>query len=112
MHSEITRLKWQATKARSKRRPDKQHKTARSSLMMYNVYVDGHRTTVRLEPVIWDAMQSIARQERIGLHDLVSTINRNRIASSLTSAIRAYVVTHLMVHVPVEELPSHLFQKI
>ncbi len=67
----------------------------RSSLVMHNVVVDGRRTTVRLEPVIWDVLQSIARQEEMTLHDLVSEINRRRTASSLSSGIRAYVVIYL-----------------
>ena len=67
----------------------------RSSLVMHNVVVDGRRTTVRLEPVIWDALQGIARQKAVTVHDLVSDINRRRTASSLSSGIRAYVVIYL-----------------
>ncbi len=76
---------------RSRSEPDR----VRSSLVMHNVVVDGRRTTVRLEPVIWDTLQGIARREHLTLHDLVSDINRSRTASSLSSGIRAYVVIYL-----------------
>jgi predicted DNA-binding ribbon-helix-helix protein len=78
-----------------RRRSRSEPESVRSSLVMHNVVVDGRRTTVRLEPVIWDALQSIARQEEVTLHDLVSDINRRRTASSLSSGIRAYVVIYL-----------------
>jgi len=56
--------------------------------MPHNVYVDGHRTTVRLEPVIWETLRGIARQQGVTVNDIVSAINRDRITSSgLTSAI-------------------------
>ena len=78
-----------------RRRSPREPESVPSSLVMHNIVVDGRRTTVRLEPVIWDALQSIARQEEVTLHDLVSDINRRRTASSLSSGIRAYVVIYL-----------------
>lgn len=63
-----------------------------SSLVTRNVVVGGHRTSVRLEPVMWEALQEIARLQRRTIHDLVTTIDRNRTASSLTAAIRVYIV--------------------
>jgi predicted DNA-binding ribbon-helix-helix protein len=41
---------------------------------------------------MWDALQDIARQLRVSLHDLVTDIDRERSASSLTAAIRVYIV--------------------
>ena len=63
-----------------------------SSLVIRNVVVGGHRTSVRLEPVMWDALQDIARRRRVTIHDLVTAIDRERTASSLTAAIRVYLV--------------------
>ncbi len=59
---------------------------------MHNVVVAGHRTTIRLEPAMWDALQDIARRRRRTVHDLVTTIDRYRDESSLTAAIRVYIV--------------------
>jgi predicted DNA-binding ribbon-helix-helix protein len=66
--------------------------SAPSSLVIHNVVVGRHRTSVRLEPVMWDALQDIARRHRVTLHTLVTDIDRERTASSLTAAIRVYIV--------------------
>ncbi len=85
-----------ATRSVHRQRLYSEPESIRSSLVMRNVVVDGRRTSVRLEPVIWDALQSIARREEVTLHDLVSEINRKRTASGgLSTAIRAYVVIYL-----------------
>jgi len=89
------------------RRPRNEAKSDQSSLEMHNIYVAGNRTTVRLEPVIWDTLQSIARQNGIGLHDLVSEIDRQRYTKNLSSAIRAYVVMHLLTRLS-ENLSSRV----
>jgi predicted DNA-binding ribbon-helix-helix protein len=63
-----------------------------SSLVIHNIVVGGHRTSVRLEPVMWDALHDIARRLRFTMHDLVTYIDRERTASTLTAAIRVYIV--------------------
>ena len=74
------------------RRPPRHQETSPSSLVIRNVVVAGHRTSVRLEPVMWEALQDIARQQQLTIHDLVTRIDRERTASSLTAAIRVYIV--------------------
>ena len=56
--------------------------------------VAGHRTSVRLEPAMWDALQDIARRRQATIHDLVTLIDRDRTSSSLTAAIRVYIVDY------------------
>src|SRR5690349_17362015 len=63
-----------------------------SSLAIHNVVVGGHRTSVRLEPVMWEALQEIAQAQRVSVHRLVTDIDRDRSASTLTAAIRVYIV--------------------
>ena len=74
------------------RRPRRNQESTPSSLVIRNVVVAGHRTSVRLEPVMWDALQDIARRLRVTTHDLVTDIDGERTASSLTAAIRVYIV--------------------
>jgi predicted DNA-binding ribbon-helix-helix protein len=57
-----------------------------------NVVVAGRRTSVRLEPAMWEAIHDIARRQQVTIHDLVTEIDRERTASSLTAAIRVYIV--------------------
>jgi predicted DNA-binding ribbon-helix-helix protein len=67
--------------------------TAVGNLQSKNVRVDGTRTSMRLEPLLWDALQDIARWEKTSIEDQVcravsaATLNQSR-----TSAVRAYIV--------------------
>ncbi len=63
-----------------------------SSLVIHNVVVGGRRTSVRLEPVMWEALHDVALRQQVTVHDLVTGIDRERTASSLTAAIRVYLV--------------------
>ena len=60
--------------------------------MIRNVVVAGHRTSVRLEPLMWDSLHDIARRRGMGLNDLVTEIDRQRLGPSLTAAIRVFIV--------------------
>jgi predicted DNA-binding ribbon-helix-helix protein len=74
------------------RRPRRNHENGSSSLVIRNIVVEGHRTSVRLEPQMWDALHDVARRQQLTIHDLVTVIDRERTASSLTAAIRVYIV--------------------
>jgi predicted DNA-binding ribbon-helix-helix protein len=63
-----------------------------STLRIRNVVVAGHRTSVRLEPLMWDALQEIAAGQGMNVNQLVTQIKRSGGRSSLTSAIRVYIV--------------------
>lgn len=78
--------------ATTSRRPPRSRETSSSTLAIRNVVVAGHRTSVRLEPLMWEALRDIARHRALALNDLVTEIDRERDASSLTAAIRVYIV--------------------
>jgi len=63
-----------------------------SSLVIRNIVVAGRRTSVRLEPVMWEALLEITRQQETNVNQLVTEIDRQRNSSSLTAAIRVYIV--------------------
>jgi len=65
-----------------------------STLINRNVIVERRRTSLRLEPAMWDAMAEICRREEVSLHDLCTLIDRRRHASSLTAAIRVFIVAY------------------
>ena len=67
---------------------------APSTLVSRNVTVGGHRTSVRLEPAMWDALLEICRREQANLSDVVTYLGRGRSESSLTSAIRIYALAY------------------
>jgi predicted DNA-binding ribbon-helix-helix protein len=43
---------------------------------------------------MWEALNDIARGQRATIHELVTTIDRERTASSLTAAIRVFIVDY------------------
>lgn len=67
----------------------------RSTLVSRNVTILGRRTSVRLEPEMWKALQDIARREGCSSHDICSLINiRKNHQTSLTAAIRVFLMLY------------------
>jgi predicted DNA-binding ribbon-helix-helix protein len=65
-----------------------------STLVNRNVTVAGRRTSMRLEPAMWEALQQICTREAKTLNELVTEIDRQRSESSLTAAIRVYLLRY------------------
>lgn len=63
-------------------------------LVSGNVKVGGRRTSVRLEPALWDALREICRRERKSLHAIVTEIAARRIQSTLTASIRVFLMCY------------------
>lgn len=68
---------------------------AGSSLVSRNLKIAGHRTSVRLEPEMWQALAEIADREGVSHHALCSEVDARRAPnSSLTSAIRVFLMAY------------------
>jgi|SRR5665213_2656225 len=65
-----------------------------STLVNRNVTVAGHRTSVRLEPAMWDALHHVCEREQKSLNGVVTEIARAQVESSLTAAIRVYLMSY------------------
>ena len=63
-----------------------------TSLAVRNLVIDGRRTSVRLDAVLWDAFCDIAHRRNLSLHDLATEIDQERTLEGLTAAIRSYIV--------------------
>ena len=59
-------------------------------LVSKNVTVNGHRTSMSLEPVMWDALRDAARREGMTVNALVSQL-AERSPRTLTSDVRAFI---------------------
>jgi predicted DNA-binding ribbon-helix-helix protein len=70
---------------------------SRSSLVPRNVVVAGRRTSIRLERAMWDAFHEILAREGISAAQLVTYVARGRRASTLTAAIRVYIMHYFRV---------------
>lgn len=61
-----------------------------------NLMIEGHRTSIRIDTMIWEALGDIADAENMSVHALATQIARHRKGSiSLTAAIRMFVVGYL-----------------
>lgn len=65
-----------------------------SPLVTSNVTVSGRRTSVRLEPDLWEALREIALRENRTLHDICSDIDKTHGGTRLTSAMCIYIVNY------------------
>lgn len=76
-------------------------------LRSQNVVVEGHRTSMRLEPSMWDALEEIAARENMTVNALCSEIRRrlerqaelagtlpNPSEITLTAAVRTFMVCY------------------
>ncbi len=65
-----------------------------STLVNRNIFLGDRRTSLRLEPAMWDALSEICRREGMSPHELCHLIDRRRQASSLTAAIRVFIMAY------------------
>jgi predicted DNA-binding ribbon-helix-helix protein len=65
-----------------------------STLVSRNVVVSGRRTSVRLEPPMWDALRAICRREGRTMHEMCTMIDQRRQESALTAAIRVFIMAY------------------
>ena len=61
-----------------------------SRLVNRNIIAARGRSSMRLEPEIWDALQEICRRERVALGDLVQRVEGKGGEGGRTSAVRIY----------------------
>ena len=67
----------------------------RSTLISKNVTIRGHRTSIRLEPEMWDALRDIASREGTTIHNICSLISLRKVdESSLTASIRVFLMLY------------------
>ncbi|SDG08724.1 Predicted DNA-binding protein, contains Ribbon-helix-helix (RHH) domain [Limimonas halophila] len=63
-----------------------------SALVSRNVTVNGRRTSLRLEPELWESLEEIARREGVTVSDIVAGVDAQRAVGGLTSAVRTFVL--------------------
>jgi len=66
----------------------------RSGLVNHNIVLDGRRTSVRLEPQMWDALNEITRREGRTVHDICSEVDADRVQSTFSASLRVYILTY------------------
>ncbi len=62
-----------------------------------NVYVAGRRTSVSMEPVMWDSLKEIGEREGMTANQLCTLIDAKRRGAGLTAAIRVFIISYYRV---------------
>jgi predicted DNA-binding ribbon-helix-helix protein len=65
-----------------------------SRLVNRNITAGAGRTSMRLEPEVWDALREICLREGIELRDLIKTVERTATPGGRTSAVRVHVLQY------------------
>jgi predicted DNA-binding ribbon-helix-helix protein len=74
---------------------DRSRTEKHSALVMRNISVLGRRTSIRLEPQIWDTLAEICRREFCTTHDVCSYVAGQRPPhGSLASSLRIFILSY------------------
>ncbi len=66
----------------------------KSPVVKRSIVIAGHKTSVSLEDAFWTSLKAIAGDRDVTLSDLVASIDTDRRAGNLSSAIRLFVLDH------------------
>jgi predicted DNA-binding ribbon-helix-helix protein len=66
----------------------------KSRLVNRNIVAESGRSSMRLEPEIWEALFEICRREKIAMADLVRKVDGGREIGGRTSAIRVFAFNY------------------
>jgi predicted DNA-binding ribbon-helix-helix protein len=65
-----------------------------SRLINRNITAGAGRTSMRLEPEVWDALREVCLREGIELRELIRNVERTTTAGGRTSAVRVHVLQY------------------
>jgi predicted DNA-binding ribbon-helix-helix protein len=65
-----------------------------SRLVNRNITAGAGRTSMRLEPEVWDALREICLREGLELRELIKVVEQTASPGGRTSAVRVYVLQY------------------
>ncbi|WP_322096679.1 ribbon-helix-helix domain-containing protein [Pelagibius sp.] len=65
-----------------------------TTLISRNVTLTDRRTSIRLEPEMWDALNEICKRESRTVHDICTQVDRERTQSGLTAGVRVFILNY------------------
>nr|WP_169400833.1 MULTISPECIES: ribbon-helix-helix domain-containing protein [Thalassobaculum] len=71
-----------------------------------NVTLGSRRTSVSLEEQVWDGLTEICRREEVGLDELCTAVEIRRVDSSMSSALRVFLLTYFRHAAELLEMPQ------
>jgi len=54
--------------------------------------IAGHRTSISLEASFWDALKTLAAEERVPVAQLIARIDQSRDGGGLSSSVRVWIL--------------------
>ena len=70
----------------------------KSPIVKRSIVIGGHKTSVSLEDAFWSGLKEIAQGQHTTLSNTIAEIDRVRLQSNLSSAIRLFVLDRLRTH--------------
>ena len=64
------------------------------SLVSRNVTICGHRTSLRMETITWEALEEVCKREDTSIDQVCSAVELQRSVPNRTSAIRAFIINY------------------
>lgn len=75
-----------------------------SKLKKRNIHVGDKKTSVTLEPLVWELLHNIADDQNFSVHELCTFINdRKNKEASLASAMRVFVMAYMKIQIKANE---------
>lgn len=65
-------------------------------LINRNITVDGHRTSIRLEPAFWAGLADIAEREEMTIDQLCTEVDKGAGGLSRTAAVRVFITSYMV----------------
>jgi len=65
---------------------------AAGSLLNRNVTIGGRRTSMKLEPDMWEALDEICRREQVTMHEVCTMVAERHLGNNLTAAMRVFIL--------------------
>lgn len=72
---------------------DIKNRSASTLQVCRNVTVNGRRTSIRMEPAMWEALHEICELENRSVHELCTMMDNRRGDNGLTASLRVFI-TH------------------
>ena len=72
----------------------KSTETRPAALVSRNIVINDKRTSIRLEPSMWDALEEICVRERCNIHQICTLVSSRLACSSFTAAVRVFVLSY------------------
>jgi predicted DNA-binding ribbon-helix-helix protein len=66
----------------------------KSALVSRNIYVEGRRTSIRLEPAFWQLLSQVSLRECVTLNEICTRISTRAFSHGLTGAIRVFLLAY------------------